>query len=160
MSAIYNSYKHLLNRSYVAGRDDCYGLVVKYFHDIYGIHLTNFARPDEWWLRSDMNLITDNLELDGWKHVNFHPRSLRPGDGLLFSILQSKVNHVGIYVGNSMFIHHQHKRYSTEDPLVEKWQSRLLGVVRHPEVEQVGMGMSPKVNLVDLLPESLRAKIV
>ena len=156
----YDSYKHLLGRPYVSGRHDCYGLAVDYYRDIYGIQLINAARPEGWWDCPQISLIDDFMEADGWEQVGKNTRALQPGDGLIFSLLTGKANHVGVYVGNGTFIHHIWQRYSCEDALMEKWKSRLLTVVRHPEVALMNREMTPTTDLMTLLPERIRAKYV
>lgn len=156
----YDSYAHLLGRPYTSGRHDCYGLARDYYKDVYGVVLIDAARPEGWWNEKDMNLIDDFMEADGWENIGTNTRQLKPGDGLIFSLLSGKANHVGIYVGNGMFIHHVLNTYSREDALVEKWKSRLLAIIRHPEVVKAGQGMEAKVDLSTFLPERFRAKLV
>lgn len=155
----YGGYAHLLGRAYDAGRHDCYGLVRDYYRDVYGVNLLNFARPEGWWNDPEMNLIDDLLEADGWERLGTNTRQLKPGDGLVFSLIHGKANHVGVYVGNGMFIHHVWQRFSCEDALMEKWKSRLLAVVRHPEVSKTGMDMPARMDLSTFLPERFRARL-
>lgn len=156
----YASYKHLLGRPYSSGKHDCYGLVRDYYIDVFGVKIVDAARPEGWWNHPDMNLIDDFMETDGWEQLGTNTRNLKVGDGLVFSLISGKANHVGVYVGNGMFIHHVWSRYSNEEALMEKWKSRLLMVVRHPEISRIGSELAPKTNLIDILPERLRAKYV
>jgi cell wall-associated NlpC family hydrolase len=87
-------------------------------------------------------------------------RDLRVGDGLIFSLVHGKANHTGVYVGNGMFIHHVYKRFSSEEALVDKWKSRLLSIVRHPEVHKKNSIAIPRKNLIDHLPRNIRAKLI
>ncbi len=133
---MYSTYKHLVGLSYTSGDQDCYGLAIRYYSDVFGLQLTDFARPDEWWLVKELNLLTDNLFNDGWENVGVNLRNLKIGDGLVFSLLSGKANHVGMYVGNGMFLHHVFGRISCEEALVQKWMSRCLMVVRHEHVSK------------------------
>lgn len=155
----YKMHKHLIGVPYRAGSQDCYGLALRYYRDVYGIELTNFARPEGWWNHPEMDLITQFLEHDGWEHVGLSTKLLRPGDGLVFSLVGGKANHVGVYVGNGLFVHHVFGRYSSEDALLQKWTSRLLMIVRHPKVAEVGKGMGQKTPIMDILPGHLSEKL-
>ena len=97
---------------------------------------------------------------DGWEQLGLNTRQLKIGDGLVFSLISGRPNHVGMYVGNGMFIHHVWHQFSCEEALMEKWKSRLLMIVRHPEVEKSGMGMSPVFDLTSASPRRFREGLV
>lgn len=156
----FSSYKHLLGRAYSSGRHDCYGLARDYYHDVYGVEIINAARPDGWWNEPDIKLIDDFMAMDGWEQIGNNTRALKVGDGLIFSLINGKANHVGVYVGNGTFIHHVYKRYSNEEALLDKWKSRLLMIIRHPEVAKSGAGMTSTTSLETMLPEWYRARLV
>ncbi len=132
---MYNTYKNLIGRRYSYGENDCYGLARDYYKSVFNLELLNIARPNQWW--EELNLITDYLFVDGWEDVGVNLRNLKVGDGLIFTLLSGKANHVGVYVGNGHFIHHIQDRLSVEEPLVAKWMSRCLHVVRHKAVTAV-----------------------
>lgn len=146
----YDEYKHLVGRMYISGYQDCYGLARCYYKDVFQMELTNFARPTEWWLEPGLNLLTDNLFLDGWEDVGTNLRNLRVGDGLLFTLISGRANHVGVYVGNGHFIHHIFGRLSAEEPLVHKWMSRCLMVVRHKTVTKLLAERGKSIELKEL----------
>lgn len=154
----YQQYKHLLGRPYQAGKYDCYGLARDYYQDLYGIALVNAARPEGWWNHPEFNLIDDFIEQDNWQQIGTSTRLLLPGDGLVFSLITGRANHVGVYVGNGTFIHHVYQRFSNEEALMDKWKSRLLSVIRHPEVAAIGNDMVKKTEFASLLPARLREK--
>ncbi len=155
-----DAYKHLIGIPYKSGVDDCYGLARRYYMDNYGIELINFARPDGWWNDPEMDLINQFVQYDGWKNIGLNTRGLKVGDGLVFSLVSGKANHVGCYVGNGMFIHHVYGRFSNEEALMDKWTNRLLMIIRHPRVEESGKGMTPQVDILDFLAENVRARII
>lgn len=134
--SLHDHYKHLLQRPYVAGKHDCYGLVRDFVQDIYGVKLTNFARPLFFWEDPDpkMNFINQFMTHDGWEPIGLHSRNLRMGDGLIFAVRGGHANHVGVYAGNGLFLHHFYQRFSREEPFNGAWSSRLLQIVRHPDV--------------------------
>lgn len=151
----YAKYCHLLNRPYTEGRFDCYGLVRDYCLQVWGVELTNFARPQRWWDYEDFDLLSKFLETDGWENLGVSTGSLRQGDGLVFSVCGDKANHCGIYVGNGLFIHHLYRQVSKEESLSSSWKRRILSVVRHP-------GISPEeriLKLEDVLPDDIKRRI-
>lgn len=158
--SLHDTYKHLIGLPYVPGKDDCYGLARNYCRDVFGVELTNFARPDGWWNEPDLDILNECLSLDGWQNMGTNIRNLKVGDGLVFSLVNGKANHVGCYVGNGQFIHHVYRRYSSEDALLDKWTSRLLAVVRHPDIAKLSDKREPKTNMMTLLPEHVRARII
>jgi cell wall-associated NlpC family hydrolase len=155
-----DSYKHLLGLPYKSGSQDCYGLAVRYFKELYNLDLLNFARPDGWWNDPDIDLINDCLQADGWENIGINIKGLKLGDALVFSLINGRANHVGIYVGNGMFIHHVYQRFSCEEALMDKWTSRLLMIVRHPEISKANHLNKPKTDAMSILPEHIRARII
>ncbi len=158
--SLHQTYKHLLGIPYRSGVQDCYGLVRRYFKEFYQLDLANFARPDGWWNDPSIDLINESLHADGWQNIGINLRSMRIGDALVFSLINGRANHVGIYVGNGMFIHHVYNRFSSEDALMDKWTSRLLMIVRHPKVSPLNTKEETKTDFMSLLPEHVRAKII
>lgn len=148
----YDNYKHLLGRRYVNGKQDCYGLVVNYYKDLFGIELKNFARPDQFWFYKDFDLINNMMFEDRWKSIGLNLRNLQIGDGLVFAIMSESANHLGVYAGNGIFLHHQYQRLSKEDPLTGSWASRLLMVVRHKDVKIE----REKLDILTVLPDHVK----
>lgn len=146
----YNNYKHLIGRKYVSGKDDCYGLVLNYYKDILGIELKNFARPEGFYEHTDLQIINDLMFADKWIDRGLNTKLLQFGDVLAYSIgaKHGVANHLGVYIGNGMFLHHLYGRMSVEEPLLDKWKTRLLFIGRHPETKIE----TTSVNLQDLLP--------
>lgn len=147
---MYDDYKHLIGRPYKSGENDCYGLCRDYYKKVFELELNNWARPEEWWLDSRLNLVDDLFQADGWENIGRNFRNLKVGDGLIFSLIQSRANHVGVYVGNGMFIHHVFQRMSCEESLAMKWQSRCLMVVRHAAVTAYHQSKIQVVGLKEL----------
>jgi cell wall-associated NlpC family hydrolase len=156
---LHANYKHLLGIAYKSGVDDCYGLARRYYQDVFGITIVNAARPEGWWDDKEMNLIDQFISHDGWENMGLNTRILRVGDGLVFSLINGKANHVGCYVGNGMFIHHIMGRFSTEDALMDKWKARLLAIIRHPATTPMAGTAYPTTDMMDILPEHIHAKL-
>jgi cell wall-associated NlpC family hydrolase len=157
---IYDQYKHLLGRRYTSGEHDCYGLALAFFRDLYGLELEDLARPEGWWNEPGFDLINEMIHVDGWQMKPLNPRNLREGDGLIFSLLHSgTANHIGIYVGNGLFIHHVLGRLSAEEALLPKWTSRMLMVLEHPKVVAHRESSRSKTDLSSLLPDHVKRQI-
>ncbi len=147
---MYADYKDLIGRPYKGGEDDCYGLCRQYYKRVFGLELENWARPEEWWVHPELSLVDDLFQVDGWENVGTNFRNLKQGDGLIFSLIQGRANHVGVYVGNGMFIHHVFRRMSCEESFAQKWQSRCLMVVRHAKVTEFLKGQRKTIELKEL----------
>ena len=148
----YSNYKHLLGRKYVDGKQDCYGLVMGYLKDVHSLPLKNFARPTQFWANRDFDLINNMLGHDGWQSMGLNTRNLQIGDVLIFAIHSTMANHLGVYVGNGMMIHHLYQRLSNHEAITQSWTSRLLMIVRHPDVRIE----YEKKELIELLPPHVK----
>lgn len=154
----YEDYSDLLNRKYVEGDQDCYGLVMAYYRKTYGMELTNYARPDAFH-EAGLDLIGQHLKDEGFEIVEVNLSKLQKGDGLLFQVAGSNLcNHLGVYVGNQYFLHHLWNGVSIAEAMTVKWKSRVLTVVRHPEITAKNMSENPIKKLIDFLPEDMRAR--
>ncbi len=130
------SYLGLEGLPYVEGRDDCYGLLRKYYWKNYQIRLENYARPFGFSFQG-MDLINKNLEQEGFEYIDLSLNHLEIGDGLVMSIGRTPLaNHVAVYVGNRMILHHLQGQKSIAENLSDRWKARVLNTVRHPKVTE------------------------
>jgi cell wall-associated NlpC family hydrolase len=125
-------YEHLLGIPFVHGSDDCYGIVRRFYADNFGIELTDYARPDMWWL-SDMNLYMKYFRDEGFEVVNEPPHLARPADVFLLAIQSQDANHAGIYLGNGEILHHYRGRLSEVVKMKTMWRNPCA-IVRHKDV--------------------------
>lgn len=103
----------LVGREFNHGTLDCYAI----FRDSYmmsGIDFPDFYREDEWWWNGE-NLYLDNMEKYDFEKVDIS--QIQVGDVLLMQVQSDVPNHVGIYIGNQMFIHHIPTRLSRRELL-------------------------------------------
>lgn len=105
----------LLGRDFIHGKFDCYTLFRDSYH-LAGVDLPDFNRDDEWW-RNGQNLYLDNLADNGFYKVN-NPEI---GDIILMQIHSDVPNHVGVYLGEQMFLHHINNRLSKRDLFSGYW---------------------------------------
>lgn len=151
------NYENLIGVPYVDGSQDCYGLLRKYYAQVYGLQLRNYARPIDFAFHLD--LIVDNFRREGFEICETSLDQLQLGDGLLFCLNRAKyVNHVAAFVGNGWMLHHLYNKESNKDALTPAWRQRVVSVVRHNDVVDQNKLLHSKVGLMDFLPEHLRAR--
>lgn len=128
--------QELLNRYFVHGVYDCYGLLRDFFRH-HGIVLPNFVRENLWWLENEA-LFEENLESVGVYSIS--KNELKPGDIILMKIRGSHkhnhANHCGIYVGEGLLLHHLYNRASRVEP-VGGWGKMITQYLRLPEFDGI-----------------------
>lgn len=112
----------LLNRTFVYGIHDCWHLVKDYYAEKLNIELPDFDYPEDWWKNEDANgkaitpqdLMTSSYKEAGFVKVN----DLQVHDLILMTLRSDVCNHVAIFVGDGMIMHHVAGRLSTLQPYV------------------------------------------
>lgn len=148
----YNNYKHLIGRKYVDGKQDCYGIIRAYYQDLHNLPLKNFARPTLFWQDKSFDLIHQVMGRDRWESVGVNIRDLQIGDVLIFAIRSTTANHLAVYVGNGMMLHHAWSKLSNVESLTQSWTSRLLMIARHPDIRLE----YDKKEIIELLPAHVK----
>lgn len=119
----------LVGRQWVWGVTDCWSLVRDWYAE-HGVLLRDWDRPvtPEEFDKSPM--------FEGcWKGTGFFELSdedeLRPGDALLMAIGTATLNHIAVYVGDGMVLHHLRPRLSSID-IFGGWLQKQTGRrIRH-----------------------------
>lgn len=128
----------LIGRQWVWGVTDCWTLT----RDWYGeqrLMLRDWERP----LSADA--FVDSPMFDNcWQGIGFYQlpddQPLAPGDALLMSIAGPGLNHVGVYVGDGLILHHLRGRLSSRD-MYGGWLQKCTGRrLRHPDLPTMGAG--------------------
>lgn len=151
-------FEHLLGREFTHGTKDCYTIVRDFYRDNFGLELTDYARPDDWW-DEGLNLYVDNFSKEGFIQVDFNPYDMQPGDLFLSAILSKVPNHASIYLGQGYVLHHLPGRLSTRELFAGIVRSNLCLCLRHPKAV-LPEPEAPSVNLLDRAPPHIREKLL
>jgi proteasome lid subunit RPN8/RPN11 len=108
----------LVGRRFRHGVWDCYTLVRDWYRQERGVVLPVFPRAEDWW-QSDEDLIGDNMAAAGFDEVD--EAQAQAGDVILMSFGSKmgrlKINHLGLYEGSGLMLHHLKDRFSRQEPV-------------------------------------------
>jgi proteasome lid subunit RPN8/RPN11 len=117
----------LIGRPYVYGTFDCYTLLRDYYKTEMGIDLGDFLRGENPWDAAENFFLTKGEEM------GFVPTGGTPEKGDVF-LLQcgKKIDHICIYIGDDMILHHMRDRLSRRDIYGGSyWQERTIYHMRY-----------------------------
>ena len=151
----YEKYKHVLEYpEYLLGVFDCYTVIRDVLKSAYGVVISNYARPENFYL-PELDLFSKIATEDFFiERPTLDVKQFQAGDILSFKVKSSTVNHVGIYLGNNLFIHQMYDSLPREDNLSIAWMRRLAAVHYHRDVDQERV----LVDLIDLMPDHLKVE--
>ena len=115
----------LIGREWVWGVQDCWTLVRDYYGE-QGIVLPDWERPLTY-AEFEANPMFANC----WREAGFEQvaeEDIQPGDAVLMNISGTSLNHVGVYIGDQMVLHHLRGRLSSRD-LYGGWLMKCTGWV-------------------------------
>lgn len=127
----------LLARPFVHGVHDCYALVRDYFAT-QGIDLHDYARTYGWWDEPEgPDLYQANFEKEGFSVIERGSMDrdklakLQPNDLILMNIRAKRDNHMAVYLGDGVILHHLIGAASRREAYQEFFQRRTTAVLRH-----------------------------
>ncbi|KXU94160.1 glycoside hydrolase [Caballeronia megalochromosomata] len=128
----------LLGRPFVHGVHDCYAIVRDWYAQ-HGIDLRDYPRAFGWWDDPyGPDLYRDNFAKEGFVEVDRD--HLQAGDLLLMNIRARRDNHMAVYLGNGVILHHLIGQVSRRETYQEFYQRRTTAALRHKVFMQ---GASP-----------------
>lgn len=146
---------------YKEGRDDCYGLLRKYYRQEYDLRLRNYARPGDF-AYSGLDLLQKYFQDEGFRITNVSTHRMDLGDVILMQVGNRcpSVNHVGIYVGAQKVLHHLVDDVSRITELDVRWRRRIMTILRHPEAEAINHERREATDPMILIPPHMRVRHV
>ena len=113
-------------------RGDCYALIRDWYQVNLNIKLPPGYRDDQCWSQGK-DLYRDNFKMAGFYQVELD--DIRIGDVVLAHVMSGTTNHGGIYIGNSLVLHHLSRRLSRTEPIL-RWQHLITMVLRHKDAPE------------------------
>lgn len=156
-------YKHLLGKKYILGEQDCYSICADFFRDNFNIHLTDYARPDDFWSQPDINVYVDNYKKEGFTLVR--DNDIRPFDVYLISIpdprnlSNSVVNHAAINLWDNFILHHRLDKVSCVEKYKPSLRNFTTHIVRHKNINDMRKKEFEKLDLFEILSEQKKREL-
>ncbi|MDC9591060.1 C40 family peptidase [Xenorhabdus sp. XENO-10] len=117
----------LVGRPFVLGVYDCYGLIMSYYRQQYGIELPDYRVNYPWWEQGE-NFYIENFENAGFTEITGNPQV---GDVVLMQVQADVVNHAGILLEGNLLLHHLYGQLSQKVPYGGYWKDRTIRMVRY-----------------------------
>jgi proteasome lid subunit RPN8/RPN11 len=118
-------------RPYVFGVHDCYALVRDWYDWEWKIKLENFRRTDRFWERGD-DLFRDNFRKAGFTELKDQDQiPVLAGDLFLLQVHADLPNHIVLYEGKGIILHHAQERLSERVQWGGYWQKHAVNHLRH-----------------------------
>jgi proteasome lid subunit RPN8/RPN11 len=115
----------LIGRKWVWNATDCWSLCRDWYQQELGITLRDWDRPTS----SDAFVLNPMFDRC-WRDTGFREleekEEWKRGDLLLMSVNSGGLNHIGVYLGEDLILHHLENRLSSRDPITE-WHLKCIG---------------------------------
>lgn len=120
-----------VGRAFSYGVLDCHTLMYDYYKREFNIELIRPDSVNHWW-DAGQDLYMDNFEKGGF--VDVTDRKLKRGDVIFMQLRAKRTNHVAVYIGDGLILHHVSGRLSSRDVYDGYWQEITRRIGRHKEV--------------------------
>lgn len=119
----------LIGRQWIWGVSDCWTLVRDWYSQTWDLELPDWDRPDtpeqfqhspmfeNCWAEAGFTLVLDS--------------EIKEGDAILMQLGQIGLDHVGVYIGDGMMLHHVSGRLSSRDLYGGYYQKQTGRILRH-----------------------------
>lgn len=104
----------LIGRQFIPGIYDCYSLGRAWYWQEKKLLIPEYPRDAGWWERGE-NMFEDGFREAGF--VDIPKEEVQPGDGLLFAMGNTRLNHCAVVLGGNKILHHLTNRLSRTDLL-------------------------------------------
>lgn len=112
-------------REFIFNVNDCFELVRDWYRRELQVEIPPYARDWNW--QDEENLFDDNFTKAGFVDVQWE--DLQKGDVIYFNIASEKTNHVGVYLGDDIVLHHLYGRLSGTETL-SRWRRQVSHIIR------------------------------
>jgi hypothetical protein len=116
----------LIGREWVWGVQDCWSLVRDYYGE-QGIVLPDWERPLTYAEFEAKPMFADCWRMAGFEQVA--EEDIQPGDAVLMCVSGTGLNHVGVYLGDQMLLHHLGPNRLSSRDLYGGWLMKCTGWV-------------------------------
>jgi cell wall-associated NlpC family hydrolase len=137
-------------------KQNCYTILRQFYMDNYGIELTDYACPTNWWA-ADLDLYGKLSGVEGFSPIHLNSRDWLPGDVIIMAIQSVTGNHAAIVLENGEILHHLVGQRSCVTAYGGMFRNATVAVYRHKDVPQ----QRQTVNLLDFreaLPPHVRRR--
>lgn len=118
----------LIGRPFVYGVHDCYSLVLDYYRRERGVTLKYYPRDDRFsWWKAGQNLYIERFSASGFIAVD----SPEEGDVILMQVESPVPNHLAVYLGDNLMLHHLVNQLSKRDVYGGYWQKHTVKFLRY-----------------------------
>lgn len=121
------------DRHFVLGVSDCWTIIADFYQREYGMTLTNYSVPDQWW-NDGKNLYMDNWQKEGF--IDIGDAEPVRGDVIIMQVRADVPNHGGVYLGDGKMLHHMFGRKSKIVNYDEYYRTSTKLIVRHKDEPQ------------------------
>lgn len=150
------NYQHLIGLKFDIEKRNCYQLLRDFYRDIYGIELSDYSCPTDWW-RTEIDLFGMLAADEGFSIVTAPPVEWKPGDVILMAIDSTHGNHCAVLVEGGKILHHLVGQMSAVTSYGGLFRNHTVGVYRHKQVPQDQP--LPTVDLSEILPPHVRRRV-
>lgn len=125
--------KPLIGRPFAYGIQDCYVLLQDYYREVLGIELKDFDHGSwGWWDRGQDKFSPENCNEAGFYEIELS--EIKEHDMLAMQIHGKAINHVAIYLGNDLILHHLARRLSSRDVFSGYYRRHTVRAYRHKDL--------------------------
>jgi len=128
----------LEGRSFLYAASDCVTLVRDYYKWELGIEINDLVRSEAWWWvgkeSSSPYRYDEIMNLTNFEKVT---DDLRVGDVLAIRFQSDHINHLAVYMGDNVILHHHLGKLSGYEIYTYHWKKNTEFVIRHREMLDV-----------------------